>query len=62
MNLTTSLVLAPFVAAFIVLLVPGNYRVVTRALALLGGLVTLVLGVAVFLRFDPRVLSTRWRR
>ena len=53
MNLTTSLVLAPFVAAFIVLLVPGNYRVVTRALALLGGLVTLVLGVTVFLRFDP---------
>jgi len=53
MNLTTSLVVAPLVAAFLVLMVPGNYRIVTRGIALLGGLVTLLLGVAVFVRFDP---------
>lgn len=53
MSLTTSLVLAPLVAAFLVLLVPGSLRVLTRGIALLGGLVTLVLGVAVFVRFDP---------
>ncbi len=53
MNLTTSLVLTPLVAAFLVLWVPGSFRVVTRGIALLAGLVTLAMGVAVFLKFDP---------
>ena len=37
--------LTPFLTAFLVLLVPGNYRFVIRCLALLGGLVTLALAV-----------------
>ena len=53
MNLTTTLLLTPFLTAFLVLLVPGNYRFVIRCLALLGGLVTLALGIALFERFDP---------
>jgi NADH-quinone oxidoreductase subunit M len=53
MSLTSTLLLTPFLTAFLVLLVPGNYRLVIRALALLGSMVTAVLGMAVFIHFDP---------
>lgn len=53
MSLTSTLLLTPFLTAFLVLLVPGNYRFVIRSLALLGSIVTAVLGVALFLKFDP---------
>lgn len=53
MNLTQSLLLTPFITAFLVLLVPGNFRFVIRSLALLGSLVTAVLGVVLFVKFDP---------
>lgn len=53
MTLTSSLLLTPLATALLVLLVPGNYRFVIRALSLLGGLVTAILGVVLFCRFDP---------
>ena len=45
--------MTPFLTALLVLLVPGNYRFVVRCLALLGSLVTAILGVVLFLKFDP---------
>lgn len=53
MSLTSTLVLTPLLTAFLVLLVPGNFRFVVRCLALLGSLVTAILGVVLFLKFDP---------
>ncbi len=55
MSLLNTLVLVPFLTAFAVLLVPGNYRFVIRCLALSGSLVTAVLGVVLFFRFVPGV-------
>jgi NADH-quinone oxidoreductase subunit M len=53
MSLTSTLLLTPFLTAFLVLLVPGNYRFVIRSLALLGSMVTAVMGLMVFVHFDP---------
>src|ERR1051325_8343184 len=51
----TSLILLPFVAALILLLIPGNYRFAIRIVALLTTLVSLLLAVDVFLSFNNAV-------
>jgi NADH-quinone oxidoreductase subunit M len=48
----TPLLLTPFVGALLIALVPGNYRVVHRAVALLTGLVTLLQALAIFSGFE----------
>ena len=49
----TSLLLTPFVGALLVLLVPGNYRVVVRLIALLATAVTAIEAIALFAAFQP---------
>jgi NADH-quinone oxidoreductase subunit M len=53
MSPITTLLLTPFIGALLVLCVPGNYRVIVRALALLTGALTLVQALALFSGFQP---------
>jgi NADH-quinone oxidoreductase subunit M len=53
MSLLNTLLLTPFATALLILLIPGNYRFVIRCLALLGSLLTAVLGTVLFFRFVP---------
>ena len=48
----TSIILIPFVAALVMLCIPGNYRFLVRILALVATFVTLVLAVKMFAGFD----------
>jgi len=48
----TPLLLTPLVGALLIALVPGNYRVVHRAVALLTGLLTLVQALVIFSGFE----------
>jgi NADH-quinone oxidoreductase subunit M len=47
----TSIILIPFVAALVMLLIPRNYRFVVRILALVATFLTLVLAIKLFLGF-----------
>jgi hypothetical protein len=49
----TPLILTPLFTALLVLLVPGNYRVVVRALAVVGSGLTAWLAVLAFFGFHP---------
>jgi NADH-quinone oxidoreductase subunit M len=53
MSPLTCLLLTPFLTAFLILLIPGNYRFIIRCLALLGTLITAGMGVTLFFRFIP---------
>src|SRR5712692_7696992 len=48
----TSIICLPFMAALLLLLIPGNYRLVIRGVALLATLATLALATLLFLKFD----------
>ena len=43
----------PLVAAFVLLFVPRNYRVIIRAIAILGTLISMVLAIKMFCEFIP---------
>lgn len=53
MSPLTTLLLTPFLGALLVALVPGNYRVIIRALALLTGLLTAFQAISIFSGFQP---------
>lgn len=48
----TSLLLTPFAGALVILAIPGNYRVVLRAIAALTALLTLFKAIALFASFN----------
>ena len=52
MSLLTYIILAPFLGALIVALIPRDYRFVIRVVALASTLVSLVLAVKMFAQFD----------
>jgi NADH-quinone oxidoreductase subunit M len=49
----TPVILLPIVTALLILLVPGNYRVIVRLLAVLGSGATAVLAALAFFGFEP---------
>jgi len=53
MSLLTYITLVPFVGALIVALIPSNYRFVIRIVALASTLVSMILAIVMFARFDP---------
>jgi len=52
MTLLTSIILVPLLGALVVALIPRNYRFVIRIVALASTLVTMLLAIAMFLKFD----------
>ncbi|HMJ91594.1 MAG TPA: hypothetical protein VK530_17355, partial [Candidatus Acidoferrum sp.] len=52
MSLLTYIILVPFIGALIVALIPRDYRFVIRIVALASSLVTMVLAIALFAKFD----------
>lgn len=52
MSSLTTLLLTPFIGALLVLAVPGNYRVILRAIALLTGALTAIQAVVLFSGFE----------
>jgi len=56
----TSLLLTPFLGALLVLLVPGNYRVVVRLIALLTTAVTAIKAIALFAAFQPGIADIQF--
>lgn len=52
MHLLTCIILSPLAAAFLIALLPRNFRFVIRSLALVSTLLSLVFSAALFLRFD----------
>jgi NADH-quinone oxidoreductase subunit M len=49
----TSAILVPVITALLILLVPGNYRVVIRALAVAGSALTALIATVLFFSFHP---------
>jgi NADH:ubiquinone oxidoreductase subunit 4 (subunit M) len=58
MSLLTSIILVPFLGALAVALIPRNYRFVIRLVALASTLVTMLLAIAMFLKFDAAAATT----
>jgi len=52
MSLLTFIILIPFLGALIVALIPRNYRFVIRLVALAATLVSMLLAIVMFVRFD----------
>lgn len=52
MSLLTSIILVPFLGALIVALTPRNYRFVIRVVALASTLISMLLAIAMFVKFD----------
>lgn len=52
MSSLTTLLLTPFIGALLVLAVPGNYRVILRAVALLTGVLTAGQAIGLFAGFE----------
>src|SRR5712692_330559 len=52
MTTLTYIFLLPLLAALLLVLIPRNYRFVIRTLALLATLISLILAVNLFLKFD----------
>ncbi len=53
MSSLTPLLLTPFLGALLIAVVPGNYRVIHRAVALVTGLLILLQAIAIFSGFEP---------
>ncbi|MSU31798.1 MAG: NADH-quinone oxidoreductase subunit M [Pedosphaera sp.] len=53
MDSLSSVILLPLLSAFLILLVPGNYRVIVRAIAVLGSGLTAWIAASLFFRFQP---------
>ncbi len=53
MSLLTYIILVPFLGALIVALIPRDYRFVIRLVALGSTLVSMILAIAMFAKFDP---------
>jgi NADH-quinone oxidoreductase subunit M len=51
----TSLLLTPFIGTLLVLLVPGNYRVIVRLIALVTTAITAIAAILLFAAFKPGV-------
>jgi NADH:ubiquinone oxidoreductase subunit 5 (subunit L)/multisubunit Na+/H+ antiporter MnhA subunit len=51
-NMLTSIILIPFLAALAMVCIPGRYRFLVRVLAILATFVTLVLAVKMFIGFE----------
>src|ERR1041385_9108710 len=52
MSLLTSIIIVPFIGALIVALIPRNYRFVIRIVALASTLISMLLAIAMFVKFD----------
>jgi NADH-quinone oxidoreductase subunit M len=52
MSLLTSIMLVPFIGALAVALIPRNYRFVIRIVALASTLISMLLAIAMFVKFD----------
>ena len=55
MSLLNTIVLLPLIAALLLCLVPRNYRVIFQAAAFLVTLVTMILAIVMFCRFDSAI-------
>jgi len=53
MSLLTYIILGPFLGALLVALIPRNYRFIIRLVALASTLLSMLLAIAMFLKFDP---------
>jgi NADH-quinone oxidoreductase subunit M len=63
MSLLTYIILVPFIGALIVALIPRDYRFVIRLVALGSTLMSMILAVVMFARFDPTfVPSTEYAK
>jgi NADH-quinone oxidoreductase subunit M len=58
MSLVTLLILLPLLGALISACIPRNYRFLIRVIALVVSAITLLLGVTIFLRFNPAAATT----
>lgn len=56
----TSLLLTPFAGAAAILLIPGNYRVIVRLVALLTTALTVVKAISVFFAMEPGIAGFQW--
>ena len=61
MSLLTSIILVPLFGALVVALIPRNYRFVIRIVALAATLVTMLLAIAMFLKFDSATVTNGFR-
>jgi NADH-quinone oxidoreductase subunit M len=52
MSLLTYIILVPFIGALIVALIPRDYRFIIRIVALASSLISMLLAIAVFAKFD----------
>ncbi|HTD65521.1 MAG TPA: NADH-quinone oxidoreductase subunit M [Candidatus Limnocylindria bacterium] len=61
MSLLTSIILVPFLGALVVALIPRNYRFVIRVVALASTLVSMLLAVAMFVKFDSATAANGFK-
>ena len=61
MSLLTSIILVPFLGALIVALIPRNFRFVIRVVALASTLVSMVLAIAMFVKFDAAAATNGFK-
>src|SRR6267142_4546056 len=61
MSLLTSIILVPFLGALIVALIPRNYRFVIRVVALASTLVSMILAIAMFVKFDSATATNGFK-
>jgi len=61
MSLITSIILVPFLGALLVALIPRDYRFVIRIVALAATLVSMVLAIAMFVKFDSATATNGFK-
>jgi NADH-quinone oxidoreductase subunit M len=61
MSLLTAIILVPLLGALVVALIPRNYRFVIRVVALASTLVSMLLAISMFLKFDSATVTNGFR-
>jgi NADH-quinone oxidoreductase subunit M len=61
MSLLTFIVLVPFLGALLVALIPGNYRFIIRVVALASTLISMLLAIAMFVKFDSATATNGFK-
>ena len=61
MSLLTSIILVPFLGALLVALIPRNYRFVIRVVALASTLLSMLLAIAMFVKFDSAAATNGFK-
>ncbi len=61
MSLLTYIILVPFLGALVVALIPRDYRFVIRLVALASTLISMVLAIAMFVKFDSAIATNGFK-